>query len=162
MMSQPVEFLSLSPQMTQQVGYCLGQALQAGDVVCLAGDLGAGKTTLSVGIGQGWGTSIPLTSPTFVIVHQHTRLADQQVLHHLDAYRVHGDAESIGLEDILNANGPLLVEWAEHIQDELPSDYLAIHLNYQVDDSARQILFTPYGQRPSALLQAARRCWEAL
>jgi tRNA threonylcarbamoyladenosine biosynthesis protein TsaE len=134
--------ISDSPEMTRILGYALGQNLQAGDVVCLSGDLGAGKTTFSGGVGQGWGAESPLTSPTFVIVHQHNRPMDKQVLYHLDAYRLEkaGDADSIGLDDILDGTAAVLIEWAERIQSNLPPDCLWISLAMDGETSRRLTL----------------------
>ena len=64
-----LEFFSRSPDQTRRIGTRMGLLLQAGDVLCLQGDLGAGKTTLVQGIAQGWGSADPVTSPTFVLVN---------------------------------------------------------------------------------------------
>jgi tRNA threonylcarbamoyladenosine biosynthesis protein TsaE len=66
-----LDILSHSADQTERLGMRLGALLQAGDVICLSGDMGAGKTVFSVGIGKGWGALTPLTSPTFNIVHEH-------------------------------------------------------------------------------------------
>lgn len=134
-----LEHISYSPEETAQLGYHLGQNLSTGAVICLSGDLGAGKTTLVQGLGKGWGITEPLTSPTFVIVHQHRR-TDGQTLHHIDAYRLSHDAETIGLEDILAANGIVIIEWAEQIQAWLPAHAIWLTLDYhETQEEARYI-----------------------
>ncbi|MCS7071697.1 MAG: tRNA (adenosine(37)-N6)-threonylcarbamoyltransferase complex ATPase subunit type 1 TsaE, partial [Anaerolinea sp.] len=93
-----LDIISSSPEQTQRLGMRLGTLLRPGDLVCLSGDLGAGKTIFAAGIGLGWGAIPPLTSPTFNLVHIHTRRQDAQRLYHLDCYRLHGpeDIDSIG------------------------------------------------------------------
>src|SRR4051812_31474913 len=80
--------LSESPDQTMQFGTCLGQLLAHGDIVCLSGDLGAGKTAFTSGIGKGWGALEIVNSPTFVFVHEHRRRADNMRLYHIDCYRL--------------------------------------------------------------------------
>src|SRR5258706_9835 len=83
-----LDISSHSAEQTQRLGARLGSLLQVGDIICLSGDMGAGKTVFSAGIGRGWGAKTPLTSPTFNLVHDHTRDADSQHLYHLDCYRL--------------------------------------------------------------------------
>jgi tRNA threonylcarbamoyladenosine biosynthesis protein TsaE len=153
-MTATFQLTAQSAEETQRIGRTLGQLLHPGDVICLAGGLGAGKTTFAIGIGLGWGATPPLSSPTFVVVHQHGRANDGQILHHLDAYRIDGDGESIGLEDILNAEGPLLVEWAEHLQALLPAEYLSIALEDGAGSETRLMTLQAVGPRPHELLSA--------
>lgn len=148
------EIRSNNTQQTQQIGITLGQHLQSGDVIALSGDLGSGKTTFAVGVGQGWGARVALTSPTFVIVHQHQRVADGMRLYHLDTYRIEtaADAHSLGLDDLFDEHAAFLIEWAEHIRAWLPDDYLWIHFAALPDDS-RSLQLSAFGARAEALLQ---------
>ena len=91
------EIISRSAEQTRRVGMRLGALLEPGDIVCLIGDLGAGKTTLVQGLAAGWGSLDPVSSPTFVIVNVYRRL-DQNQLFHLDAYRLSGAAEAADLD----------------------------------------------------------------
>ncbi|MFN8452055.1 MAG: tRNA (adenosine(37)-N6)-threonylcarbamoyltransferase complex ATPase subunit type 1 TsaE [Anaerolineae bacterium] len=118
-----LDLISHSAEQTRRLGARLGALLQPGDVVCLSGDLGAGKTAFAAGIGAGWGAKVPVTSPTFNLVHEHERDGDGQILYHLDCYRIHtaADALTIGLDDILSGNGPVVIEWPEHIEAALPT-----------------------------------------
>jgi tRNA threonylcarbamoyladenosine biosynthesis protein TsaE len=151
-----VEIFSHSPVQTRRVGMRLGALLQSGDVVCLAGDLGAGKTTLVQGIANGWGSLDPATSPTFVLVNFYRR-PDRQVLHHLDAYRMKDALEAEDLDlDLMLEEGPLVVEWPERIPGVLPVGHLWVGMRWLADDK-RGMIFTPHGQRYEALLSQFRR-----
>jgi tRNA threonylcarbamoyladenosine biosynthesis protein TsaE len=152
---QTVAFTSYSVEQTSQVGYHLGELLVAGDVICLAGDLGAGKTVLARGVGLGWGALESVTSPTFTLIHEHRRLQDNRVLYHVDCYRLRGadDASGIGLEDVLHGDGSVLVEWPEHVQDVLPAERLWVQLEF-LDDTRRHVTVAATGPRYEALLQA--------
>lgn len=145
------EFISRSPEQTQRIGIRLGRYLQAEDVICLTGELGAGKTTLVKGIARGWGTSEAVTSPTFVLINQYGR-PDGSSLYHLDAYRLNSsaEAEDLDLEQLIS-EGPLIVEWPERISGSLPSDRLWIEMSW-VADERRQLIFKPRGSRYNKIL----------
>ena len=89
-----LEFLSHSPEQTRRLGVRLGELLKDGDLICLAGDLGSGKTTLAQGIARGWGSLDPVTSPTFVLINEYRR-ADDTRLYHFDAFRLSGAGEVV-------------------------------------------------------------------
>lgn len=143
-----IEFTSHSVDQTMQLGQQIGTLLQAGDVICLSGDLGAGKTALTRGIGKGWGAQESITSPTFTLIHEHRRAADEQILYHVDCYRLSdaSDAWGIGLDDMLHGENPVVLEWPENIQSALPVDRLWIALVY-VDETQRQLTITATGAR---------------
>jgi len=151
-----LEFFSRSPEQTRRVGMRLGSLLRNGDVVCLQGDLGAGKTTLVQGLAQGWGSLDPVTSPTFIIVNVYRR-PDAGKLFHMDAYRLESmpEAAEIDLDEML-AQGSLLVEWPERIQQVLPNDCLWISFEY-VAEEHRQMLLKAVGKRYDALLAELRQ-----
>jgi tRNA threonylcarbamoyladenosine biosynthesis protein TsaE len=138
------DFISRSPDQTRRVGMRLGAILQQGDVVCLDGELGAGKTTLVQGIASGWGSTDPVSSPTFVIINLYRR-TDGQKFAHLDGYRLNGaaEAEMLDIEDLLS-NGPLVVEWAPRIIDSLPDENLTIQLKW-VEEEHRDMKFMANG-----------------
>jgi len=137
------------------VGVLLGQALRAGDVICLSGDLGAGKTAFTRGIAAGWGAREPVTSPTFTLVHEHTRARDAQRLFHIDGYRIDSaaDAWSIGLDDMLYGDDVLVIEWAERVRALLPPGGLWITLAV-LGDSQRRLSFEAADERAQTLLDA--------
>ena len=123
-----LEIFSRSPEQTRRVGMRLGAFLQTGDVICLQGELGAGKTTFVQGIAQGWGSLDPVSSPTFVLVNTYRR-PDKEMLFHLDTYRLVSDqeAEELDLEEMIN-KGPLVIEWPERVKTLLPPHYLWVLL----------------------------------
>jgi tRNA threonylcarbamoyladenosine biosynthesis protein TsaE len=141
-----------SAQKTRDLGRKLGQLLQAGDLLCLQGDLGAGKTTLTQGIAAGWGSSDSVSSPTFVMVNLY-RAADETPLYHMDAYRIESlpEAAQLGLDDML-AEGALIVEWPERIEPLLPKERLWLNLTH-ISETERQLEISANGTRHEALLQ---------
>jgi tRNA threonylcarbamoyladenosine biosynthesis protein TsaE len=153
--SHSMDFFSLSPGQTRRIGMRLGGALQIGDVICLQGDLGAGKTTFVQGIAKGWGSLDAVSSPTFIIVNVYRR-ADHDQLFHMDAYRLDStpEAEELDLDSML-AQGPLLIEWPERIDGLVPDEHLWIHLEY-VDEEEREMKFKASGKRYDELLDTLR------
>jgi tRNA threonylcarbamoyladenosine biosynthesis protein TsaE len=154
-----LDIISHSVEQTQRLGARLGALLQPGDVVCLSGDMGAGKTMFAIGIGRGWGAEIPLTSPTYNLVHEHRHQADQKRrLYHLDCYRLTSEleAENIGLDDVLNGRGPVILEWPEHIEGALPEERLWIELRI-LEPTRRNFIINASGERYVALLHAFRQ-----
>src|SRR5664279_983686 len=128
--SRTLEFFSRSPEQTRRLGMRLGSLLQVGDLVCLSGDLGAGKTTLVQGMAQGWGSLDPVSSPTFVLVNVYRR-PDGKSLRHLDAYRLQNAAEAEDLDlTLMLETGALVVEWAERISAALPSDNISVKMRW--------------------------------
>ena len=114
-----LEFISRGTEYTRRVGMRLGTILKAGNVVCLEGDLGSGKTTLVQGMVAGWGSLDQVTSPTFVLVNQYRRL-DGGRFYHLDGYRLKDAKEAEQLDlDIFLESGTLVVEWAEKIKNRV-------------------------------------------
>jgi tRNA threonylcarbamoyladenosine biosynthesis protein TsaE len=153
---QSLEFLSHSPEQTRRLGVRLGELLKPGDVVCLAGDLGSGKTTLAQGIARGWGALDPVTSPTFVIVNEYRR-ADGAALYHIDAFRLSGpdEAEAAGLREQFDAQGPVIIEWPERIDGALPTERLSITLSW-VEEFRRNLHMEAIGPRYESLLRSFR------
>lgn len=151
-----MEFISRGAEQTRRLGMRLGALLQPGDVICLVGELGSGKTTLVQGMAAGWGSLDQATSPTFVLVNVYRR-PNGQKFYHLDAYRLSGarEAEDLDLDAILDT-GPLVVEWAERILAALPQDYLKVNLRW-VDDEQRDLTFTAHGERFQKLLAVLRK-----
>ena len=140
------EFISRSPEQTRRIGIRLGSYLRPMDVICLSGELGAGKTTLAQGIARGWGSTDSVTSPTFVLVNNYRKPGGFE-MNHLDAYRLQDAQEAEDLDlDSMMADGPFLVEWAERIKGALPMDHLWIDMRYLYEEQ-RGLLFTPYGPR---------------
>ena len=150
------EFFSHSPDQTRRLGIHLGAYLAPGDVICLEGDLGTGKTTLVQGIGQGWGTLDQVTSPTYVIVNEYRRPGVER-LFHLDAYRLESalDAESLDLDRMLT-QGPMVIEWADRIKGALPNEHLWIRFSYSALEQ-RIMLLIAQGERYESMIEKLRR-----
>ena len=151
-----LEFFSRSPDQTRRIGMRLGALLEPGDLVCLSGDLGAGKTTLVQGIARGWGSLDLVTSPTFILVNAYRR-PDGQLLHHLDAYRMVSAAEAEDLDlDLMLEKGPMLVEWPERIQAALPEERMWVDLRWMGDEH-RGMIFSARGERYQGLVDLLRK-----
>jgi tRNA threonylcarbamoyladenosine biosynthesis protein TsaE len=138
------EFLTADD--TIEFGRSLGRTLRAGDLVLLAGPLGAGKTTLTRGIADGLGVSGRVSSPTFVLARVHPAGAGGVGLVHVDAYRLGGDLTQ--LDDLdLDADlerSAIVVEWGEGTADRLSEDYLVVRLDRR-DDDVRVVTLEPHG-----------------
>lgn len=139
---------------SEALGEKIGRLLQNQDVISLNGPLGAGKTALTRGIARGWGTLDRVTSPTYTLVNEYRRAADAQTLFHLDCYRLSSadDAETIGLDDILAAEGAVIIEWAERIAAWLPLDHVEIRIE-QPAEEAREFSFIGHGLRSRQLIE---------
>lgn len=145
------EFFSRSPEQTRRIGMRLGGLLQPGDLLCLQGNLGAGKTTLVQGLAQGWGSLDSVSSPTFVLVNEYRHPGDAH-LFHMDAYRIESAPEAAELDlDSMLADGALIVEWPERVESVLPSEHLWLHLEYMTEEH-RQIIFKACGERYDEIL----------
>jgi tRNA threonylcarbamoyladenosine biosynthesis protein TsaE len=123
------EFALRTPEETAEFGERVGKLLRAGDLVVLAGDLGAGKTTFTRGLAQGLGVRGPVTSPTFVIAREHPSLVGGPVLVHVDAYRLGSLAEVDHLDlDTAAEEAVTVVEWGRGLVEELAGERLEIEL----------------------------------
>lgn len=118
---------------TRECGRRIGRLLRAGDLVVLTGDLGAGKTTFTQGLGEGLGVRGPVTSPTFVIARVHPSLVDGPDLVHVDAYRLGGGAELDDLDlDTDLTDSVTVIEWGAGLAEQLSGDRLEITLERPV------------------------------
>ena len=129
---------------TEKFGIFLGENLKPGDVVCLNGDLGAGKTTLTKSIAKGLGIDDYVTSPTFTIVNEYYGKTD---LYHIDTYRLDDkiDVDYLGFDEYFYSDGVTIVEWAEKIRDALPEEYMEI--NIKSHDDKRDLGINYLGNR---------------
>ena len=133
-------------------GYRLGRKLQAGDVLVLTGDLGAGKTTLTKGIAKGLDIDQMIKSPTYTIVREYE---GRLPLYHLDVYRIGNDPDSIDLDDFLYGDGVAVIEWGELLEEDLLGDYLEIIITPSGD--GRDIELQSNGPRSKELSEAIER-----
>lgn len=156
--SHAMDFFSRSPEQTRRIGMRVGGALQTGDVLCLQGDLGAGKTTFVQGLAQGWGSVDSVSSPTFILVNVYRR-ADQSQLFHMDAYRLDSTPEAAELDlDSMLAEGALVIEWPERMAGLIPTERLWVKFEH-VDDEEREMKFKASGKRYDELLNLVRHAF---
>lgn len=126
-----------SEERTLALGQTLGAALSPGDVVCLEGELGTGKTVVVRGIAWGRGFDGAVRSPTFIIINSYP----EAQLCHVDAYRLN-DGEQLteaGIDDFLDGNWVCAVEWAERVRSALPAKRLSVSLSFGAGENERLI-----------------------
>ncbi|GAA0331984.1 tRNA (adenosine(37)-N6)-threonylcarbamoyltransferase complex ATPase subunit type 1 TsaE [Actinoallomurus spadix] len=129
----------------RELGRRLAAALRAGDLVVLSGPLGAGKTTLTQGLGEGLKVRGPITSPTFVIARVHPSLAGGPALVHVDAYRL-GGLDEVDDLDLDLQDAVTVVEWGEGMVEELSEDRLEVTIE-RGDTEERTVRITGVGGR---------------
>ena len=145
-MTKNREIFAEDEEKTLQIAVCLAAQLRAGDVICLRGDLGAGKTTFTRGLVAGLNSPAAVSSPTFTLIHEYP--GGRLPVYHVDAYRLRGaaDAEAIGLEDyFLRGDGVIIIEWPERIEATVPEERLDITL--AEDGDGRRLTLAPHGER---------------
>ena len=132
-----------------ELGKLIGDKLIKNNVITLSGDLGAGKTTLTKGIGQALKVKSIINSPTFTIlkIHQGT-----MPLYHMDVYRINKDSGDDDLEEFFEMNGVCVVEWAENIGYLLPEEFLKIEIEI-LKNSQRKVTITGIGQEYKRLIE---------
>ena len=122
-----------SAKETFEAGYRLAQSVHPGQIYCLNGDLGVGKTVFTQGFAKGLGIEEPINSPTFTIVQEYHE--GRLPLYHFDVYRI-GDIEEmeeIGYDDYFFGKGICLIEWAELIEEILPDDRISITIEKNLE-----------------------------
>ncbi len=157
---------------TRNFGEALGRLLQAGDLLMLKGELGAGKTTFAQGIGRGMQVRGTVSSPTYIVARRHTALGSGPDFIHVDAYRVTGldDMETLDLDSTID-ECVTVVEWGEGKVENLSDFRLEIDITRghgghaetdgevialdAMDDGRRRITFHPYGLRWESVIEAA-------
>ena len=132
-----------APEDTRALGAALAGLVRAGDLVVLVGPLGAGKTALTQGLGEGLGVREPVTSPTFVIARVHT--GGRVPLVHVDAYRLGSVADVDDLDlDVTVTSAVTVVEWGRGLVEQLADEHLEVRLDRREDD-VRTALLVPHG-----------------
>ena len=141
-----------SAEDTRALGRQIGVAAQPGDVLLLSGELGAGKTVFTQGVGEGLGVAETVNSPTFVLLHEyHGRLT----VYHYDLYRLTNIEQTVSREwqEFLYGDGVSVVEWANRASDILPPEHLL--LEFIIDSETRRVVhLTAAGRRHIELLSA--------
>ena len=150
-----IHFLSKSPKETLALGEKLSRKLKPGDIVCLFGQLGSGKTVLTKGIAKGLGfKDSDVSSPTFTFLNIYKA---RMPLYHFDLYRIEGLAElhEIGMDDFLYGDGICVIEWAEKLGNLLPKDCLEIKISHK-NETSRVLDIFAQGKRSKELLNTLR------
>lgn len=129
-------------------GEKVGKLLKENDTVLLTGDLGAGKTTLTKGIGLSLGITRNINSPTFTIVKEYQGNLN---LYHIDLYRLSDLGQDFDLEEYFNLGGVCVVEWPFNVEEILPQEYLEIKIKY-LDENKRELELLPHGKRYQELV----------
>jgi tRNA threonylcarbamoyladenosine biosynthesis protein TsaE len=129
---------------TRELGAAVSSLARPGDVLVLAGDLGAGKTAFVQGFGRGLGVPDRITSPTFTLVHVYE---GRVPVYHLDVYRLEqlSEALDLGLAEMLDDGGVVLIEWGDAILPVLPHDYLEVRITFGPEDDDRYLAFQAVG-----------------
>ena len=136
---------SFSPEETYALGKRLGEAAKQGDIFCLNGDLGVGKTVFTQGFADGLGITEPVNSPTFTIVQQYDD--GRLPLYHFDVYRVSSveEMEDVGYYDYIN-DGVCVIEWAQIIAEILPDGYISVNIEKTGENSRKITIELPCGR----------------
>lgn len=133
-------------QQTEKLGAALGNIAESGDIITLAGDLGAGKTALTQAIGRGLGVdpNTYITSPTFSLVHEYQ---GRIILYHLDLYRLvsEEEIEALGFSEYVYGQGLSVIEWPERLGSLMPDERLHIELII-VNEVSRTAHLYGYGE----------------
>lgn len=153
-----LDLISHSADQTRRLGAHLGRLLRAGDVVCLRGELGVGKTCLVQGIARGMDIESHVSSPSFTLVNEYVASNSGLRVYHIDLYRLEdarSEALAIGLEEYLYGDGVSIIEWSERAWDVMPAEHLTIEMHY-VDHYKRGLVMQATGSRPQQLLDDYR------
>lgn len=156
-----MRFTSNSPDDTEKVGFCLGSIVKKGYVVCLIGDLGAGKTEFVKGFARGVGVEDYITSPTFTIINEYR---GRLPLYHFDVYRLDGtdDMQDIGYEEYFYGDGVSVIEWADLIMDIIPHENIIVSISKDLEEGEnfREIIIEFSGETYEGLISDIIQAWE--
>ncbi|MBU1090800.1 MAG: tRNA (adenosine(37)-N6)-threonylcarbamoyltransferase complex ATPase subunit type 1 TsaE [Candidatus Omnitrophica bacterium] len=152
-----MEIVSNSVHQTLRIGELLSKQINPGDIICLFGNLGSGKTVLTKGIGKGLGIRRDkVISSSFILIRPYTQ--SKIPLYHFDLYRLNKvkDILALGYEEYLYGKGLTVIEWAERLKRLMPRDFLKIELFFKTD-SARSFKFSAFGSRYKRLLNSLKK-----
>ena len=140
-----LKLITESAEETSKIGEQLGMLLNKGNIVCLSGDLGAGKTAFTKGIAKGMGVEDYVTSPTYTIINEYE---GRLPLFHFDVYRLNDVEEmyELGYEEYFFGDGVVVLEWADIVRDIIPGERLWITILNTKGDNSREIIIEPTGE----------------
>jgi tRNA threonylcarbamoyladenosine biosynthesis protein TsaE len=145
-MRNETEIASYSVEETEKIAFDIGQTLQSGDIICLGGDLGAGKTAFARGLIKALGVEDYITSPTFSIVNEYI---GKYHIYHFDVYRIKDVDEilDVGFDEYIYGDGVSIIEWANKIKEILPQVYIKIEIDKDAEkgDNYRKISIEKVG-----------------
>lgn len=143
-----MEFIVDNIDKTIEIGFKIGKLSQEGDIICLIGNLGTGKTHITKGIALGLEIQDNITSPTFNIVNEYE---GRHKMYHFDVYRVNDPDEisAIGFDEYIFGNGVSIIEWSNYIEDLIPKEHIEIKINKlpEMGDNFRKIQVNSWGKR---------------
>jgi tRNA threonylcarbamoyladenosine biosynthesis protein TsaE len=144
-----MRFVTKSVDDTRALAAALAELARPGDLILLAGDLGAGKTAFAQGFGAALGVTDRITSPTFTLAAQYE---GRLTLNHLDVYRLEQlpEVSDLGLPELLDEGGVTLIEWGDVIAPALPADYLEVRFMFGEGEDDRTLELVPVGPRWTA------------
>jgi tRNA threonylcarbamoyladenosine biosynthesis protein TsaE len=139
-----IECLTTSAEATKTLAAALSAVVKGGDLIVLAGEMGAGKTAFTQGFAAGLGITEAVTSPTFTLVRQYEGRIG---LSHLDVYRLDtlGEVADLGLSELLDGESVTVIEWGDVVSSVLPGDYLEVTLAFTEPDDHRFVTVRPLG-----------------
>ncbi|MBX3313384.1 MAG: tRNA (adenosine(37)-N6)-threonylcarbamoyltransferase complex ATPase subunit type 1 TsaE [Actinobacteria bacterium] len=144
-MTRPTTVRAASAAETQALARAIAGISRAGDIIVLAGEMGAGKTAFAQGFAAGLGIAEPVTSPTFTIVREYQ--GPDLSLHHLDVYRLDQlrEVAELGVGEMLDEDAVMLVEWGDAVLPALGDRYLEVRITFGTGDDDRTITLLPRG-----------------
>ncbi|MBG01577.1 MAG: tRNA (adenosine(37)-N6)-threonylcarbamoyltransferase complex ATPase subunit type 1 TsaE [Acidimicrobiaceae bacterium] len=130
---------------TRQLAARLAEFVISKDLILLVGDLGAGKTAFTQGLGESLGVTDAITSPTFILARAYT---GRLVLHHLDVYRIEDldEVRDLALPELLEGDSVTVIEWGDQIVPAVPQNYLEVRLEYGLEDDQRYLTISRIGE----------------
>lgn len=143
-----MEFIANNATATMSLGKKLGKLVNPGDIICITGDLGSGKTHFTKGVAEGLEIEDPITSPTFTIVNEYK---GRLKLHHFDVYRVcdPDEIEAIGFDEYIFSDAVSIIEWSNFIEDLIPKEHIWVDIkkSLELGIDYRKISINYYGDR---------------
>lgn len=148
-----INFITHSKEETRELGEFIAKFIRRGEVILLTGDLGAGKTTFTGGLGKGLGLDEDVVSPTFNIMKCYFKA--RIPMYHIDAYRLEGQNLELGLEEYIDGDGVCLIEWPKFIESLIPDERLEISIFHRGGDD-REFVIESKDHRFDELIEALK------